>query len=104
MVRLIADGVELVLLSPRETEVLRLAVEGHANKEIAYRLGIQECTVKKAITHMLEGLGFGNRVMLAAWAITRPQVFDRHAVSTEAYRVPTREMRRAAVEPLPLAS
>jgi DNA-binding NarL/FixJ family response regulator len=48
-------------LTPRETEVLRMVAEGLANKEIAYRLGISEHTVKFHVSSMLGKLGAGSR-------------------------------------------
>ena len=48
-------------LTARETEVLRLIADGHANKEIAYRLGISEHTVKFHVSALLGKLGAGSR-------------------------------------------
>lgn len=48
-------------LTARETEVLRLIAEGHANKEIAWRLGISEHTVKFHVSALLGKLGAGSR-------------------------------------------
>lgn len=49
------------LLTARETEVLRMIAEGLANKEIAYRLGISEHTVKFHVSALLGKLGAGSR-------------------------------------------
>ncbi|MBV8818930.1 MAG: response regulator transcription factor [Acidobacteriaceae bacterium] len=48
-------------LSPRETEVLGMMAEGLSNKEIAYRLGISEHTVKFHATSILTKLNAGSR-------------------------------------------
>lgn len=48
----------------RQTEVLRLATEGHANKEIAFRLGISEGTVKTHLAAVMRLLSVRNRVQM----------------------------------------
>jgi DNA-binding NarL/FixJ family response regulator len=48
-------------LTGRETEVLRMIAEGLANKEIAWRLGISEHTVKFHVSALLGKLGAGSR-------------------------------------------
>jgi len=48
-------------LTARETEVLRMVAEGLANKEIAWRLGISEHTVKFHVSSVLGKLGAGSR-------------------------------------------
>ena len=48
-------------LTARETEVLRMIAEGLANKEIAWRLGISEHTVKFHVSSLLGKLGAGSR-------------------------------------------
>jgi DNA-binding NarL/FixJ family response regulator len=52
------------VLTPRQQEVLALIADGHANKEIAYRLGTSEGTVKAHITAIMRTLGVRNRVQL----------------------------------------
>ena len=49
------------ILTARETEVLRMIAEGLANKEIAYRLGISEHTVKFHVSALLGKLGAASR-------------------------------------------
>lgn len=56
-------------LTPREFDILRLVVEGHPNKEIARRLGIQEVTVKVNLTRIFGRLGARNRAQAAAIAV-----------------------------------
>lgn len=48
-------------LTARETEVLRMIAEGLANKEVAWRLGISEHTVKFHVSALLGKLGAGSR-------------------------------------------
>jgi NarL family two-component system response regulator YdfI len=49
------------ILTPRETEVLRMIADGLGNKEIASRLGISDHTVKFHISAILAKLGASNR-------------------------------------------
>jgi DNA-binding NarL/FixJ family response regulator len=55
-------------LSAREEEVLRLVLEGLANKQIARRLGISERTVKAHLTNVFQALGVTDRTQAALWA------------------------------------
>lgn len=48
-------------LTPRQAEVLMLLTEGHGNKEIRYRLGIAERTVRAHMTDLFELLGVHSR-------------------------------------------
>ena len=57
-------GQARVNLTQRQTVVLRLASEGHANKEIAFRLGISEGTVKAHLAAVMRGLAVHNRVQM----------------------------------------
>lgn len=59
------------LLSPRETEVLRLVADGLANKEIGYRLGISEHTVKFHVNSILTRLDASSRAEAVAIGIQR---------------------------------
>jgi len=58
-------------LSPREIEVLRLIVDGNANKEIAHRLGIAEETVKTHVTNILAKLHVHDRTQAVSTALKR---------------------------------
>ena len=57
-----------VKLSPREREVLRLVLDGLANKQIARRLGISEKTVKGHLTSLFQRIGVADRTQAALWA------------------------------------
>lgn len=60
-----AGGIEL---TGREREVLRLVVDGMANKQIARRLGISEKTVKGHLTNLFQRIGVADRTQAALWA------------------------------------
>lgn len=56
------------VLTPRETELVRLVSQGLRNKEIAFRLGITEGTVKIHLHRIYDKLGVSSRVELANYA------------------------------------
>ncbi len=49
-------------LTPRQAEVLELIAAGHGNKEIRYRLGIAERTVRAHLTELFQLLGVHGRM------------------------------------------
>jgi len=51
-------------MTKRETDVVRLAVEGLSNREIARELGLTEHTVKNYLFRIFDKLGVSNRVEL----------------------------------------
>jgi DNA-binding NarL/FixJ family response regulator len=51
-------------MTKRETDVVRLAVEGMSNREIARELGLTEHTVKNYLFRVFDKLGVSNRVEL----------------------------------------
>ncbi|WP_338185247.1 response regulator transcription factor [Jatrophihabitans sp.] len=55
-------------LSDRETQVLRLAAQGLANKQIGSRLGIAERTVKVHLGSVFRQIGVADRTSAALWA------------------------------------
>ena len=58
-------------LSPREVQVLQMMAEGLANKEIAWRLGISEHTVKFHVASILNRLDAGSRTQAVAIGLRR---------------------------------
>jgi len=63
------DDVPAVNLSGRERQVLRLAGEGLANKQIARALGIAEPTVKAHLANIYKRIGVSDRTSAALWAV-----------------------------------
>jgi two-component system, NarL family, nitrate/nitrite response regulator NarL len=56
-------------LSPREREVLAHLLEGHANKVIAWHLGMSTATVKVHLKNVLRKIKVDNRTQAAIWAM-----------------------------------
>lgn len=69
LMRRAAEPAGVEPLTPREREVLRLVVEGFANKQIARRLLITEKTVKTHVSNVLQKLGVEDRTQAAVLAI-----------------------------------
>ena len=63
-----------VALTDRETQVLKMLVEGRSNKEIGTPLGIGERTVKAHVAKLMRKVGVENRVALTVHAITHSLV------------------------------
>jgi DNA-binding NarL/FixJ family response regulator len=63
------DGGEI--LTPRETEIVKLIAEAHSSKEIAELLVISPKTVERHRANILEKLGMSDRVELTRYAIRR---------------------------------
>lgn len=57
------------VLTPRETEVLRMVAKGLASKQIATRLGLSHRTVENHVASTLRKLQLGNRVELTRFAL-----------------------------------
>lgn len=57
-----------IALTPRQTEVLKLIVEGQSNKQIAYLLKLSEATVKAHISAIFRSLNVNNRTQAASIA------------------------------------
>lgn len=58
-------------LTPTETEVVRLVLDGLSNPEIGRRLFISRTTVKTHLAHIFRKLGVANRTELAGFAGSR---------------------------------
>ena len=61
-------GGQAANMSARERQVLRLVVDGLANKQIARRLDISERTVKAHLTNVFQRIGVRDRTQAALWA------------------------------------
>jgi DNA-binding NarL/FixJ family response regulator len=66
-----------VVFTDRETQVLKMLVEGRSNKEIGVPLGIRERTVKAHVAKLMRKVGVENRVALTVHAITHSLVSPR---------------------------
>jgi DNA-binding NarL/FixJ family response regulator len=62
---------EPAALSPRETQVLRLASEGHTNAAIGRALHISTTTVKTHLMRVYDKLGVSDRTAAVSQAIRR---------------------------------
>jgi two-component system response regulator NreC len=71
-----ADQGERPILSPRETEVLRLMALGHTNREIAEALSLSVRTVETHRAHVQQKLGLSSRPELTRYAL------DNHLIDT----------------------
>jgi DNA-binding NarL/FixJ family response regulator len=56
------------LLTPRETEVLRLITEGSSNPDVAGRLHVSDETVKPHVSRVLAKLGLRDRTQAVVTA------------------------------------
>ena len=63
------DGDEQTLLSPRETEVLKLMALGHTNREIGEQLDLSVRTVETHRAHIQQKLGLSSRPELTRYAL-----------------------------------
>jgi DNA-binding NarL/FixJ family response regulator len=64
-------AVEEPKFTERESEVLRLLVEGHPNRVIAGELGIDLATVKKHVGALMRKVGVKNRIALSVQVVNR---------------------------------
>jgi PAS domain S-box-containing protein len=66
-----SESQDAVLISGRETDVLRYLVQGFANKEIAARMEISESTVKNTLQQLFARTGVRTRSQLVRVALER---------------------------------
>ena len=66
-----AGTVDEPKFTERESEVLRLLVEGHPNRVIAGELGIDLATVKKHVGALMRKVGVKNRIALSVQVVNR---------------------------------
>jgi FixJ family two-component response regulator len=57
-------------LTPRETQVMEMVVDGNANKQIAANLGLSEKTIEVHRAHVMSKLGAGNAADLIRMVLT----------------------------------
>jgi Response regulator containing a CheY-like receiver domain and an HTH DNA-binding domain len=69
-------GVAEPLLSDREAQVLRLIAQGHANKEIAVRLGLSVKTVETYKARSMEKLDLDGRADIVRYALRQGWLND----------------------------
>jgi two-component system nitrate/nitrite response regulator NarL len=67
-------------MTKRERDVVRLAVEGLSNREIARELGLSEHTVKNYLFRIFDKLGVSNRVELVLSCLRQEQAARDEAV------------------------
>jgi DNA-binding CsgD family transcriptional regulator len=67
----LANHIERVPLSSRETEVLRLLIQGLANKEIAAHMNTSEGTVKNTLQQLFAKMGVRSRSQLIRAALEK---------------------------------
>ena len=66
-------------LTRREESVVRLVVQGRANREIASELKLSEHTIKNYLFRIFDKLGVSNRVELALYAVARLKLDEEAA-------------------------
>jgi len=74
--RRMKGGREVDQLTERETQVLRLLVEGRTNKQIGVALSLSENTIKYHLRNILEKLHLHNRAQVVAYAMRHGLVHD----------------------------
>jgi two-component system nitrate/nitrite response regulator NarL len=60
------------LLTKRETDVVKLVVDGLTNRDVAQKLGLTEHTVSNYLFRIYEKLGISSRVELVLYSLRRP--------------------------------
>ncbi len=82
-----AEGAELVsrlsTLTPQQVRVLMMLGEGLLNKQIAYKLGVSEATIKAHVSAILQKLGVDSRTqaVIAISKVAGPADWPRGALN-----------------------
>ncbi len=71
-----ADGLKSLGLSPRQAEIVILAIRGASTKEVARQLEISPETVKTHLSTIYRVCGVSTRVELSSWARRHGLVFE----------------------------
>jgi two-component system nitrate/nitrite response regulator NarL len=74
-------------MTKREGDVARLAVEGLSNREIAFKLGLTEHTVKNYLFRIFDKLGVSNRVELVLSCLRQEQAAHEETVVSLALHI-----------------
>jgi DNA-binding NarL/FixJ family response regulator len=78
-----AVPMQIVVLSPREHDVIRLLVRGVTrDKAIASELKVSPSTVRNYVSGLLHGLGLANRLELVLWSLTHPEIIRHGTANT----------------------
>lgn len=67
-------------LTPRETQITQLVVDGLLNKQIAFELRLSENTVKNHLNRIFSKVGVGSRTSLAVSALRYGLVAPREEI------------------------
>lgn len=70
------DGKKIESLTNRQIEVLKIAVQGKANKEIAKELKVAVETARSHLYQIFRKLGVSNRSEMIFFAIDHPEIFS----------------------------
>jgi DNA-binding NarL/FixJ family response regulator len=68
----IVNSKGMALLTPRESDVARLVVEGMRNQEISTKLNLREHTVRNYLLRIFDKLGISSRVELVLYSTSLP--------------------------------
>jgi two-component system nitrate/nitrite response regulator NarL len=88
-----------VVLTPRERQLATLVAQGLKNKDIAYRLGLSEGTVKVYFSRLFQKVGVSDRFELALYVIER--LFGGRSIIAES-EAPALPVVSASMIPGPL--
>jgi DNA-binding NarL/FixJ family response regulator len=85
------NGAQLLAFSHREREVLRLAINGHTNSQIASKLFLAESTVKSHLSSAYRKLGAGGRSEAASMILDPDEGLAEMVLGHDAYDRTARE-------------